>query len=114
MKSYSGNKTEFIRTQFSINPLTTVKEMLQKWREVSDEELNPTLYYVVKQSLGMRPGKPVNVAAPAPAVENPYLAMERSLDELSERAAQLNDVELSRTFRLCRHHCSLQLLSKSH
>lgn len=112
MKSFSGNKSAFIREQFSINPLTTVQEMLRKWREVSDEELNPTLYYVVKNSLGMKSSKPV-AAAPAPVVENPYLAMERSLDELSERAAQLHDVELSRTFRLCRHHCSLQLLPKS-
>lgn len=110
MKSFAGNKTQFIREQFLADPGTTLQEMLSRWRQFSSEELNPTLYYQVKKTLQIHNR---GAMAPKPAVENPYFALERSLDELSERAAELSDVELCRTFRLCRHHCSLQLLPKS-
>ena len=121
-KSAKGvNKSEFIRGVLSENAAAKPADVVAAWKDAGHrEDLNPTLYYQVKRSMGLskgrrrKKGRKAAVMVGAPAATNGsgsgYLDIERSLDQLIGQAAELRDNKLTEALRGARRLASTKLV----
>lgn len=123
-KKDGPNKSAFIRDLLTKNPKITVKEVAAAWVGGGNkDELNPTLYYQVKKSMGIKskgrrgrgPGRPPKSATAAIAdagssKSDGYIAIESALDRLIRDAESLRDNSLVEKLRAARRQVSAKLV----
>lgn len=128
-RSAGTNKSEFIRNVLEKNPEASAKDVQTAWTEAGEtEELNPTLYYQIRQKLGLSRGRgrrrggrkrkaeagATPVAARAVTANgssnDDYLALESQIDKLVAQAEAIGDSKLASDLRQARRRVSAKLL----
>lgn len=119
-KAGGPNKSAFIRDILLADPKASAKDVQAKWVDAGNKDgLNPTLFYLMKNKLGLskprgggrRGRRPAAAAAPTGGEPNGgYLEIERALDRLISQAEGLSDRKLAEDLRQARRRASMALI----